>query len=217
MFLKSLDLYGFKSFADKTHIDFADGITSLLGQNGTGKSNIVDAIKWVLGEQSMKTIRAGKKEDVIFNGTDTRKPMNFAEVTLVIDQQVSCLHDYTLTMRDMAKKEILPAVEAYLASLAGTAAAKKAVDPALGCGYELRTLQKLSSLADLIDSRTEELESATVQADAIGDITEQAFTIQDAVLPAMRALRTVCDEAETLTAASYWPFPTYGDLLFGVR
>ncbi len=85
MFLKSLDLYGFKSFADKTHIDFADGITSLLGQNGTGKSNIVDAIKWVLGEQSMKTIRAGKKEDVIFNGTDTRKPMNFAEVTLVID------------------------------------------------------------------------------------------------------------------------------------
>ncbi len=85
MFLKSLDLYGFKSFADKTHIDFSDGITSLLGPNGCGKSNIVDAVKWVLGEQSMKTIRAGKKEDVIFNGTDTRKPMNFAEVTLVID------------------------------------------------------------------------------------------------------------------------------------
>lgn len=85
MFLKSLDLFGFKSFPDKTHIDFADGITSLLGPNGCGKSNIVDAVKWVLGEQSMKTIRAGKKEDVIFNGTDTRKPMNFAEVTLVID------------------------------------------------------------------------------------------------------------------------------------
>ncbi len=85
MFLKSLDLFGFKSFPDKTHIDFADGITSLIGPNGCGKSNIVDAVKWVLGEQSMKTIRAGKKEDVIFNGTDTRKPMNFAEVTLVID------------------------------------------------------------------------------------------------------------------------------------
>ena len=85
MFLKSLDMYGFKSFADKTHIDFSDGITSLLGPNGCGKSNIVDAVKWVLGEQSMKTIRAGKKEDVIFNGTDTRKPMTFAEVTLVID------------------------------------------------------------------------------------------------------------------------------------
>ena len=85
MFLKSLDLFGFKSFPDRTHIDFADGITSLLGPNGCGKSNIVDAVKWVLGEQSMKTIRAGKKEDVIFNGTDTRKPMTFAEVTLVID------------------------------------------------------------------------------------------------------------------------------------
>ncbi len=85
MFLKSLDMFGFKSFADKTHIDFSDGITSLLGPNGCGKSNIVDAVKWVLGEQSMKTIRAGKKEDVIFNGTDTRKPMTFAEVTLVID------------------------------------------------------------------------------------------------------------------------------------
>ena len=85
MFLKSLDLYGFKSFADRTHIDFVDGITALLGPNGCGKSNIVDAIRWVLGEQSMKTIRAGRKEDVIFNGTDKRKPMTFAEVTLVID------------------------------------------------------------------------------------------------------------------------------------
>lgn len=85
MFLKSLDINGFKSFPDKTHIDFSDGITSLLGPNGCGKSNIVDSIKWVLGEQSTKTLRAGKMEDVIFNGTDSRKPMQYAEVALTID------------------------------------------------------------------------------------------------------------------------------------
>ncbi|MCH3916386.1 MAG: AAA family ATPase [Spirochaetia bacterium] len=87
MFLKSLEIFGFKSFADKTRLDFSDGITSLLGPNGCGKSNIVDAIKWVLGEQSTKTLRAGRMEDVIFNGTDTRKPMTMAEVTLVISNE----------------------------------------------------------------------------------------------------------------------------------
>ncbi len=68
-------------------MDFADGITSLLGPNGCGKSNIVDAIKWVLGEQSTKTLRAGKMEDVIFNGTDSRKPLQVAEVSLVISNE----------------------------------------------------------------------------------------------------------------------------------
>ena len=87
MFLKSLELYGFKSFADKTRLEFADGTTSLLGPNGCGKSNIVDAIKWVLGEQSTKTLRAGKMEDVIFNGTESRKPLNVAEVTLVVNNE----------------------------------------------------------------------------------------------------------------------------------
>ena len=84
MFLKSLDIYGFKSFADKTHIDFADGITALLGPNGCGKSNVVDAIKWVLAERNSKNLRAEKMEDVIFNGTERRAALNTAEVTLTI-------------------------------------------------------------------------------------------------------------------------------------
>lgn len=87
MFLKSLDIFGFKSFADRTHIDFADGITALLGPNGCGKSNVVDAIKWVLAENKMKNLRAEKKEDVIFNGTETRPPLNVAEVTITMSNE----------------------------------------------------------------------------------------------------------------------------------
>ncbi len=84
MFLKSLDIHGFKSFADKTHIDFAEGITALVGPNGCGKSNVVDAIKWVLAERNSKNLRAEKMEDVIFNGTEKRPALNTAEVTLTI-------------------------------------------------------------------------------------------------------------------------------------
>ena len=85
MFLKSIDLLGFKSFADKSHIEFTDGISALIGPNGCGKSNVVDAIKWVLGEQASKSLRAERMEDVIFNGTDARKPVNVAEVTLTLE------------------------------------------------------------------------------------------------------------------------------------
>ena len=91
MFLKSLKIFGFKSFPDPVSLDFASGITSLLGPNGCGKSNIVDAIKWVLGEQSTKTLRAGRMEDVIFNGTDTRKPLQVAEVSLVVSNEQGLL------------------------------------------------------------------------------------------------------------------------------
>ncbi|MBR0032698.1 MAG: AAA family ATPase [Treponema sp.] len=91
MFLKYLDIYGFKSFADKTHVEFADGITALLGPNGCGKSNVVDAIKWVLAENRAKNLRADTMESVIFNGTDTRPPLNIAEVTLTISNENNLL------------------------------------------------------------------------------------------------------------------------------
>ena len=91
MFLKSLDIFGFKSFADRTHIDFADGITALLGPNGCGKSNVVDAIKWVLAENKAKNLRAAEKTDVIFNGTERRAPLNVAEVTLTMSNETGLL------------------------------------------------------------------------------------------------------------------------------
>lgn len=85
MFLKSIDLFGFKSFAEKSHIQFTDGVSALIGPNGCGKSNVVDAVKWVLGEQATKSLRAERMEDVIFNGTDTRKQLNVAEVVLTLE------------------------------------------------------------------------------------------------------------------------------------
>ncbi|MGP3607805.1 chromosome segregation protein SMC [Anoxybacteroides rupiense] len=87
MFLKRLDIVGFKSFADRVSIEFVPGVTAVVGPNGSGKSNITDAIRWVLGEQSAKSLRGAKMEDIIFAGSDSRRPLNIAEVTLTLDNE----------------------------------------------------------------------------------------------------------------------------------
>ena len=91
MYLKRLEMYGFKSFADKTVLDFMQGITTVIGPNGSGKSNISDCIRWVLGEQSLKSLRGAKSEDIIFAGTQNRKSLGFAEASLVFDNSDSKL------------------------------------------------------------------------------------------------------------------------------
>lgn len=96
MFLKRLEIIGFKSFAERIAIDFVPGVTAVVGPNGSGKSNITDAIRWVLGEQSAKSLRGTKMEDVIFAGSDSRKSLNFAEVTLILDNSKGLFPlDYT--------------------------------------------------------------------------------------------------------------------------
>lgn len=121
------------------------------------------------------------------------------------------------TMVDMAKAEIAPAVDAYTMELAKTITAKKAADDTLICSYESSLVKKLSTLTDRIAIKTEELENALVELHNEEDIISEAGMIRDIVLAKMGELRLACDEAETVTAKKYWPFPTYGDLLFSVR
>ncbi|MDD5901397.1 MAG: glutamine synthetase III [Lachnospiraceae bacterium] len=121
------------------------------------------------------------------------------------------------TMVDMAKTQLAPAVTAYAADIAKAAGAKKALDSTLACGYETGLIRKLSVLTDRIATKSEELENAVVSLGNAEDIGSEAAMIRDLVLTKMGELRVACDEAETLTAKSYWPFPTYADLLFGVK
>ena len=121
------------------------------------------------------------------------------------------------TMVDMARTQIAPAIEAYVMDVAKAASAKKALDSRLPCTYETELVKKLSGLTDRIAMKTEELQDALLELHKAEDIGAEAAAIRDCILPKMGELRVPCDEAETLTAKTYWPFPTYGDLLFGVR
>ncbi len=103
MYLKKLEIQGFKSFPEYTLIEFDQGMTAVVGPNGSGKSNVTDAIRWVLGEQSVKSLRGGKMEDVIFNGTSTRKAMNYAEVTLTLDNSDNFI-DYEFSELEITRR-----------------------------------------------------------------------------------------------------------------
>lgn len=121
------------------------------------------------------------------------------------------------TMLDMARTQIAPAVAAYTKELCETLMLKRESDAALACSYENRLIRKLSVLTDQIAVREEALEEALAGLDETENVQDEACRIRDAVLVRMSELRMACDEAETLTAKKYWPFPTYGELLFGVR
>ena len=136
---------------------------------------------------------------------------------IILENYCKSVNIEALTMIDMARKEILPAVEAYAHDLSDTLIAKAAAVPGLSGRYEKNLIEKLSELADEIDSAITALETEAIRYKTITSVTEAAFMIRDVILQRMAELRVVCDEAETLTAEKYWPFPTYDKLLFGVR
>ena len=121
------------------------------------------------------------------------------------------------TMISMVHKRIAPAITRFAADLAKQAAEKKALFPDLSCSYETDLVKKLSSLTDCIAQRTDKLEKAVIGLSDATDIIEESALIRDTVLPAMSELRIPCDRAELLVAKNYWPFPTYGDILFSVK
>ena len=121
------------------------------------------------------------------------------------------------TMADMAKTQIVPAISAFAADTAKNVQKKKTIDPSLACVYETGLVKKLSDLTDDIAAKIDELQSAVISLQDADGIVKESEMIRDSVLPKMCELRVSCDEAETLTAKSYWPFPTYGDILFSVK
>ena len=167
-----------------------------------------DAMPAMLSEKNVKMLTSHK----IFSPAELH-----SRYEILLENYSKTVNIEALTMVDMAKKEILPAVEKYTKSLADTLAAKKAAVAGLPCKYETAAVTKLSELSDSIADATDDLKAEIEKFQAIEDVTEAANDIRDVILGKMDALRAVCDEAETITTKEFWPFPTYSDLLFSVK
>ena len=167
-----------------------------------------DCIPHLLDEKNVKMLTSHK----VFSLAELKSR---CEITL--DNYCKTVVIEASAMVDIARKQILPAVQAYTAELASSAAVKLSVLPGAACGYEKGLIAKLSVLTDQIAMKADDLESAVLALKDTADVTEEACAIRDKVLAEMAGLRAVADEAETMTAEKYWPFPTYGELLFGVR
>ena len=167
-----------------------------------------DAMPAMIADKNVKMLTAHK----IFSPAELH-----SRYEILLENYSKTVNIEALTMVDMARKEILPAVEGYTKSLAETLAAKKAAVAGLPCKYETATITKLSELSDEIADATADLDGEIAKFQAIEDVTEAANDIRDVILGKMDSLRAVCDEAETITAKEFWPFPTYSDLLFSVK
>ncbi|MCI9127992.1 MAG: glutamine synthetase type III [Eubacterium sp.] len=167
-----------------------------------------DCIPHILDKKNVDMLTAHK----VFTEAELKSRMD-----ITLDNYCKTVIIEANTMVSMARSEIAPAVEAYEKEIAETATMKKTISDEFPCTYEINLIKKLSMLIDRISFATDELENAIVQIEQNNDIIAESAAIRDILINKMGGLRVACDEAEVLVSKKYWPFPTYGDLLFGVR
>ena len=204
-----------KTIKDHKHIIFnGNGYDDTWIKEATEKRGLLnyrttpDCMPHLLDEKNVRMLTSHK----VFSEAELK-----SRCAIMLDNYCKTVLIEANTMIDMAKTEIAPAVSEYVLELAKTAAAKKAAESSISCNYETGLLKKLAILEDQIMIKAEELEDAVLKVQDITDITEESCMIRDRVLSKMGELRIACDSAETMTAKKFWPFPTYGDLLFSVR
>ena len=204
-----------KTIKDHKHIIFnGNGYDDTWIKEATEKRGLLnyrttpDCMPHLLDEKNVRMLTSHK----IFSEAELK-----SRCEIMLDNYCKTVLIEANTMIDMAKTEIAPAVSSYVLELANKAVAKQTVDALISSRYENDLLKKLSRLEEQIAVRAEELEDAVLKLQSAGDIEEEAYMIRDIILSKMCELRVACDEAETMTAKKYWPFPTYSDLLFGVK
>ncbi len=204
-----------KTIKDHKHIIFnGNGYDDSWIKEATEKRGLLnyrttaDCMPHLLDEKNVKMLTGHK----VFSEAEIK-----SRVEIMLENYNKTVIIEANTMIEMAKTQIAPAIESYAADVAKSGAAKKALDSKLACRYETELVGKLSGLTDKIYDKIGDLEKAVAGLSKAKDTIKEAELIRDKVLPKMEELRTPCDEAETLTAKSYWPYPSYGDLLFGVK
>ena len=218
-------LEGAKDFETELHNLIKDTIKAhkriIFGGNGYGEEWMEEAKKRGLSNYKttadcMPHLIDKKNADMLISQGVFTKAELMSRLEIQLENYVKSVNIEALTMIDMAKKEILPAVFKYASKLIDTSAKKKEIG-AGASAYETDVISRLSALEDVIYSRANELEDAAAKLGTIDDIIEQANFVRDEIIVKMASLRVAADEAETLTDSAYWPFPCYGDLLFGVK
>lgn len=218
-------LEGAKDFETELHNLIKDTIKAhkriIFGGNGYGEEWMEEAKKRGLSNYKttadcMPHLIDKKNADMLISQGVFTKAELMSRLEIQLENYVKSVNIEALTMIDMAKKEILPAVFKYASKLIDTSAKKKEIG-AGASAYETDVIGRLSALEDVIYSRANELEDAAAKLGIIDDIIEQANFVRDEIIVKMASLRVAADEAETLTDSAYWPFPCYGDLLFGVK